>query len=160
MQAGNDARMHLAHTTLTQVQRRADLLHRHLLVVVEDDDEPFVAVEAAGDQSHQVAVLEAIGGILGLLVLQNVDLSHVLVAICFVPFLVQADEIDGGCFAEVDVEFFDWDAEFGGEFVGAGRAAQRLRQAVQRIQGNRSPGPAPGSANNTDVPRDGGRRDW
>ena len=33
----------------------ADLLHRHVFVVVEDDDEPLVAIEAAGHQAHQIA---------------------------------------------------------------------------------------------------------
>src|SRR3954470_15294971 len=41
----HDARVHLAHPTLAEVQRRPDLLHRHLLVVVEDDDEPLVPVQ-------------------------------------------------------------------------------------------------------------------
>src|SRR5438552_6603842 len=45
-----DARMHLADARFGQVERRADLLHRHLLEVVEDDDEPLGARETLGDQ--------------------------------------------------------------------------------------------------------------
>ena len=49
MQAGNDARMHLADARLAEVERGADLFHRHVFIVIEDDNETFVAVEAAGD---------------------------------------------------------------------------------------------------------------
>ena len=40
----NDACVHLTDPAFAQVQRRADLFHRHLFVIVEDDDETFVAV--------------------------------------------------------------------------------------------------------------------
>src|SRR5262245_4400323 len=57
LEAVDDAGMHLANAAFAEIERGADLLHRHLLVVVEDDDEPLVAVEAARDQAHEVAVL-------------------------------------------------------------------------------------------------------
>ena len=40
---------------LAQIECRADFLHRHLFVVIENDDQAFVAIETFGDQSHQVA---------------------------------------------------------------------------------------------------------
>src|SRR5437868_1613078 len=43
LQARDDARVHLADPRLAQIERGADLLHRHVFVVVENDDEPFVA---------------------------------------------------------------------------------------------------------------------
>ena len=41
LESGQDRRVHLADPALGEVQRETDLLHGHLLVVVEDDDEPF-----------------------------------------------------------------------------------------------------------------------
>src|SRR4051812_40255615 len=54
LQPSDDAGVHLADARLAQVERRADLLHRHVFVVVEDDDQAFVAVQAAGDEPHQI----------------------------------------------------------------------------------------------------------
>src|SRR5438876_623697 len=48
LEPGHDAGVHLADARLAQIQGGADLLHRHVLVIVEDDDEAFVAVQAAG----------------------------------------------------------------------------------------------------------------
>ena len=48
----DDGRMHLADTALREIQGGPDLLHREFLVVVEDDDQPFIAIEALGHQSH------------------------------------------------------------------------------------------------------------
>src|SRR6266545_2029967 len=45
LEAGHNARVHLADARFGEIQRGADLLHRHVFVVVEDDDEAFVAVE-------------------------------------------------------------------------------------------------------------------
>src|SRR6266404_2883369 len=96
LEAGDDAGVHLADARFAEVERGADLLHRHVLVVVEDDDEPFVAIEAAGDQAHQVAVLQAIRWVLGLFVFEDVDLADILVAVGLVPLLAQADQADRG----------------------------------------------------------------
>jgi hypothetical protein len=124
LQARDDTRMHLADARFAQVERRADLLHRHVFVIVEDDDEPLVAVEAARHEAHQVAILQAVRRILRFLVLENVDLAHVLVAVGFVPFLVEADETDGGRVAVHLLEFLDRDAQSHGHFLGARRTAQ------------------------------------
>ena len=110
---------------LAQVERRPDLLHRHLLVVVEDDDEPLVAVQALGDQPHQVAVLQPAGRVFGLLVLEDVDLADVLVAVRLVPLLVQADQADGRGLADVAVELLERHAELLRPVPPAGRAAER-----------------------------------
>ena len=50
--------MHLADTAFTQVKCDADFLHRHLLVVVEDDDEALGAGEALGHQVLEVLALQ------------------------------------------------------------------------------------------------------
>ena len=39
LEPGENRAVHLADAGFREVERRADLLHRHLLVVVEDDDE-------------------------------------------------------------------------------------------------------------------------
>src|SRR5262245_26745943 len=124
LQPRDDAGVHLAHARLAQVESRADLLHRHVFVVVEDDDQPFVAVQAAGDKPHQVTVLDAVGRILGLLVLEDVDLANVLVAVRLVPLLVEADEADGRRLADDLLIFLERDAEPGGHFVRIWRATE------------------------------------
>ena len=44
LQALHDRAMHLAHAAFGEIERGADLFHRQLFVVVEDDDQPLVAV--------------------------------------------------------------------------------------------------------------------
>ena len=80
--------MHLTDARLAQVEPGADLLHRHVLVVVEDDDETLVTAEAARGQAQQVAVLEAARWRFGLLVFQNFNGEYVIVAVGLVPFLL------------------------------------------------------------------------
>ena len=46
-------------------------------VVVKDNNEPFVAIEAACDEPHQIAVLQTMRRILGFLVLENIDLADI-----------------------------------------------------------------------------------
>ena len=72
LQALHDRAVHLAHTALGKIQRRADLLHRKLFVVVEDDDRPLVAIEPLGDQPHQIVLLNPLGRVLALLVFEDV----------------------------------------------------------------------------------------
>src|SRR6516162_1835740 len=47
---GHDARVHLTHAAFREPQRVSDFLHRQFFVVVEDDDQPLVAVEALRHQ--------------------------------------------------------------------------------------------------------------
>src|SRR5688572_16508596 len=58
LEAGEDAAVHLTDPALAQVQRRTDLLHRHLLEVIEDDNEPLGPAQALGDQLLQVLALD------------------------------------------------------------------------------------------------------
>lgn len=51
-QAVHNAGVHLAHATFRQPERVADLLHRQFLIIIEDDDQPLVAIQALGDQLH------------------------------------------------------------------------------------------------------------
>ncbi len=126
LQPGHDARVHLADARFAQIERGADLLHRHVLVVVEDDDEAFVAIQAARDQAHQVAVLQTVRRVFGLLVFEDVDFAHVLVTVGLVPFLVETDEADRRRLADVF-----------GEVLRAGRPVWRpVRRAA-------AAGPAP-----------------
>src|SRR5262245_31579786 len=125
LQPRDDAGMHLAHAGLAQVESRADLLHRHVFVVVKDDDKALVAVEAAGDEPHQVAVLQTVGGVFGLLVFQNVDLADVFVTVGLVPLFVQAHQTHGSRLADHLIQFLDADAHPLGEFIRPRRAAKR-----------------------------------
>src|SRR5689334_12044153 len=77
LEALDDRGVHLRDPRLAQVERGADLLHGQLFVIVEDDDQPFVAVEALGDHPHEVLALEPARGVLALLVLEDVDLADV-----------------------------------------------------------------------------------
>ena len=87
--------MHLADAAFAQVERCSDFLHRQFLVVVEDDDQSLVTVQALGNQSHQVVFLDTASRVFTLLVLQHVDLANVFIAVGFVPLLIQADQTDG-----------------------------------------------------------------
>src|SRR5262249_47293609 len=95
LQACDNAGVHLAHARLAQVEGRADLFHRHVLVIVEDDDEALVAIEATSHEPHEIAILQAMRGVLCLLIFQDVDLAYILVTVRFVPFLVEAYQTDG-----------------------------------------------------------------
>ena len=57
LQSLHDAAVHLADAAFAEIERRADFLHRQLFVVVENDDQSFVAIQPFGDQSHQVVLL-------------------------------------------------------------------------------------------------------
>lgn len=48
LESGEDRRVHLTDAALRQIERNADLLHRHFLVVVEDDDQPLGSREPLG----------------------------------------------------------------------------------------------------------------
>src|SRR5206468_2298661 len=67
-----DAAVHLADARLGEVQGGADLLHRHLLEVVEDDDQPLGAGKSLGDQFLQVLALDLAHRVGPALVLQHV----------------------------------------------------------------------------------------
>ncbi len=116
LQSLNDAAVHLADAAFAEIERRADLLHRQFFVVVEDDDQPFVAVQALGDQPHQVVLLDAASGIFTLLVFQDVDFADVLVAVRLVPLLVQADQVDGVGVEHHLLEFLDAQTHVLGQF--------------------------------------------
>src|SRR5688500_4892550 len=62
LQALHDRAVHLADAAFAQVERRADLFHRQLFVVVQNDDQPLVAVQALGNQPHQVGLLDSTCG--------------------------------------------------------------------------------------------------
>src|SRR3954451_11367080 len=81
LKAGDDRAVHLADAAFGEVERGADLFHRQLFVVIENDDQPLVAIEALGHQAHQVVLLNAAGGILSLFVLKDVDLADVFIAV-------------------------------------------------------------------------------
>ncbi len=95
LQSLYDAAVHLADTAFTQIKCGADFLHRQFFVVIKDDNQPLIAIEALRDQSHKIIFLYPPGGIFTFLIFQNVDFTNVLVTICFVPFFVQAYQIDG-----------------------------------------------------------------
>ena len=115
LQALHNRAVHLADAAFAQVERRADFFHRHLFVVVENDDEPFVAVEALGDQSHEVGFLNSPRGVFALFVFQNVDLADILVAVGLVPFLVETDESDGIGVGHHFLELLHGDFQFFGD---------------------------------------------
>src|SRR5688572_22159005 len=94
LQTGHDRAVHLADAAFGEIERGADLLHRQLFVVIQDDDQPLVAIEPLGDQPHQIVFLNAASGVLALFVLENIDLANVLVTVGLIPFLVEADEVD------------------------------------------------------------------
>ena len=71
----DDAAVHLTDAALAQVQRRSDLFHRQFFIIVEDDDQALISVQAFGDQSHQVIFLDSSGRIFPFLILQDVDWS-------------------------------------------------------------------------------------
>ena len=48
LQSLDKAAVHLAHTTFTEVQRGTNLFHRELFIVIQNNDEPFIAVKAFG----------------------------------------------------------------------------------------------------------------
>ena len=96
MKSLNDARVHLANAAFAQVECGADFFHRHLFVVVEDDDQTFVAVETFGDQTHQIAFTDTACWIFASFIFKYVDFAYIFVAIGFVPFLVQRYQADGG----------------------------------------------------------------
>jgi len=83
----------LTDARFAQVERCADFLHRHVFVIVENDDEAFVAIQASRHQSHQIAILQAMRRVLSLLVLKDVDLANILVAVGLVPFLVKLTKL-------------------------------------------------------------------
>src|SRR5690349_2736708 len=58
LQAADARAVHLAHAAFAELERVADFFHRHLLVVVEDDNQPFVAVQALRDEPHEVGLLD------------------------------------------------------------------------------------------------------
>src|SRR5687768_8378163 len=49
LEALHNRAVHLADAAFRKVERSADLLHRQLFVVVEDDDQSLVAIEALRD---------------------------------------------------------------------------------------------------------------
>ncbi len=77
--------MHLTDTTFGEIKRQSDFLHRHLFVVVEDDDQSFGTGQALGDQPLEVLSLHAAQRILLTGVLDDVDLTHVLAGIGLEP---------------------------------------------------------------------------
>ena len=119
--------MHLAHAGFGESQRVADLFHRQLFVVVEDDDESLVAVQALRDELHHVALLNAVGRVFALLVFEDVDLADIFVAVGLVPLLVEADEIHRTGFRLQAVVFLGRDLQLGGNVrVGGGIAEFHL----------------------------------
>ena len=88
LQTLNDAAVHLADPALAQIKRRTDLFHCQFFVVIKNNDQAFVAVEAFCDQSHQVVLLDSASWIFAFLVLKNIDLTDIFVTVRFVPFLV------------------------------------------------------------------------
>src|SRR5262245_11911152 len=123
-EARDDAGMHLADAALRKAERIADLLHRQFFVIVEDDDQPLIAVEPFRHQLHQVALLDAVGGVDPLVVLENVDLANVLVAVGLVPLLVEADEVHGAGFGLEPFELLGRDLHFFRNLAVGGRPAQ------------------------------------
>ncbi len=69
--------------------------------------------------------MQAMRRVLGLFVLEDVDLANVLVAVGLVPLLVQADQADRGRVAGHLLVILDGDADPGGQLLGARRPAQR-----------------------------------
>jgi hypothetical protein len=78
LQPGDDAAVHLADAAFGEVERGPDLLHGHLLEVVEDDNQPLGAGEALGDQVLDVLALDVGERVVLALVLDDVDLADVL----------------------------------------------------------------------------------
>ena len=52
LQTLHDRTVHLADATFGKMECRADFLHRQLFVIVEDDNETFVAIETFGHEPH------------------------------------------------------------------------------------------------------------
>ena len=44
LEPGHDAGMHLADTTFTQVKRGTNFLHRQFFVIIQNNDQAFIAV--------------------------------------------------------------------------------------------------------------------
>ena len=103
--------MHLTDAGFGQSQRGANFLHRQLFVVVENDDESFIAIEAFCDQLHDVAFLDPARRVFALGVLDDVDLADILVAVRLVPLLIQADQIDGAGFGLQLLVLFNRDSQ-------------------------------------------------
>lgn len=91
--------MHLADAAFAEIERGADLFHGQLFVIVENNDQAFVAVEAFGDQSHEIIFLNSLGGVFALFVFEDVDFSNIFIAVGLVPFFVQANEVHSAGFA-------------------------------------------------------------
>ena len=51
-QPGDDAGMHLTHAGFGQAERVADFFHRQFFVVIQNNDESFVTIQALGDDLH------------------------------------------------------------------------------------------------------------
>lgn len=50
--------MHLTDTAFAEIESRPDLLHRHLFVVIKNDDQSLVSVQPPGYKPHQISVLQ------------------------------------------------------------------------------------------------------
>ena len=85
----HNAGMHLADAAFAQIERCADFFHRQFFVVVEDNDQAFVAIETFGDQSHQIAFTDSSSGIFAAFVFENIDFTNIFIAVGFVPLLVE-----------------------------------------------------------------------
>ena len=70
--------MHLGYSRFGQIERGADFLHRHLFVVIQDDDQPFGAGQALGEQVLKVALLRLDERVFAPLVLDDVYFADVL----------------------------------------------------------------------------------
>src|SRR5262245_47403163 len=64
LQPLHDRAVHLADAAFGKIERRPDLLHCQLFVVIQNDDQPLVAIEALGHQPHQVRLLNPLRWIL------------------------------------------------------------------------------------------------
>ena len=112
LEALDDGRVHLGDARLAQVERGADLLHGQLLVVVQDDDQALVAVEALGHHPHEVLALEPARGVLALLVLEDVDLADVAAVVSYLRReLSRLDKLPDSHISTGDIKFVDPAAE-------------------------------------------------
>src|SRR5262245_28707424 len=127
LQAGEDGAVHLADARFGEIERGADFLHRHALVVVQDDDQSLGPAEPVGDQVLEVATLNFLDRAVLAVVANDVDLAEFTPAIAARELAGDAVRADGGSVALDLVELLAGELQVSGELgVGGGPAVGHL----------------------------------
>ena len=65
--------VHLADTTFAKIQSCPNFFHCQLFIIVENDNQAFIAVKSFRYQPHQIILLNTAGRILSFFIFKNVD---------------------------------------------------------------------------------------